>query len=100
VVHYPQWVDNVVIVSKKDDRIRVCVDYRDLNKASMEDDFPLPYIDVLVDNAMKSVIYSFMDGFLGYNHCHNPLQRFPKFTFFSSKKNKDWRHGENRLRRI
>jgi hypothetical protein len=86
VVRYPQWVDNVVIVFKKDDRIRVCVDYRDLSKASMEDDFPLPHIDVLVNNAMKSVIYSFMDGFLEYNHCHNPLQRFLKFTFFLPKK--------------
>jgi hypothetical protein len=86
VVHYHQWADNVVVVSKKDGRIRVCVDYKDLNKASMEDDFSLPHIDVLVDNAMKSVIYSFIDGFLGYNHCHNLLQRFSKFTFFLPKK--------------
>ncbi|KAI5410123.1 hypothetical protein KIW84_055563 [Lathyrus oleraceus] len=50
VTSYPQWVANVVPVPKKDGKVRMCVDYRDLNKASPKDDFPLPHIDVLVDN--------------------------------------------------
>ena len=41
----------------------MCVDLRDLNKACPKNDFSLPHIDVIVDSAM----YSFMDGFLGYN---------------------------------
>ena len=45
----------------------MCVDYRDLNKACPKDDFPLPHIDTLVDSAASSAIYSFMDGFSGYN---------------------------------
>jgi hypothetical protein len=56
-----------VVVSKKDNKIKVCVDIRDLNKVSPKDDFPLPHIDILVDNATKSSIYSFMDGFSRYN---------------------------------
>jgi hypothetical protein len=67
MVHYPQWVVNVVVVSKKNGKIIVCMDYKYLNKVSLKDDFPLPYIDVSVNNVAKSVIYSFMDGFLGYN---------------------------------
>ena len=67
MVHYPQWVANVVVVPKKDGKIRVCVDYRDLNKTSPKDNFPLPHINILVDNAAKSAMYSFKDGFLGYN---------------------------------
>lgn len=43
------------------------MDFRDLNKASMKDDFPLPHFDMLVDSAAKKSTYSFMDGFLGYN---------------------------------
>ena len=45
----------------------MCVDYRDLNKASPKDDFPLPHIDVLVDNTARFLIFSFMDGLSGYN---------------------------------
>ena len=47
--------------------MRICVDFRDLNKACPKDDFPLPYIDVLVSNMTGSVLRSFMDGFSGYN---------------------------------
>ncbi|RVW36411.1 Transposon Ty3-I Gag-Pol polyprotein [Vitis vinifera] len=50
VVEYPEWLANVVPVPKKDGKVRVCVDFRDLNKASPKDDFPLPHIDMLVDN--------------------------------------------------
>jgi len=57
----------VVVVPKKDGKIQVCVDYRDLNKASPKDDFPLPHIDILVDNAARNATYSFMDGFSSYN---------------------------------
>ncbi len=52
VVKYPKWIANVVSVMKKDGRVRVCVDYKDLNKASLKDDFPLPNIDMLVNNAV------------------------------------------------
>ena len=62
-----EWLVNIVPVSKKDGRVRMCVDYRDLNKACPNDDFPLPYIDTLVDSIASSAMYSFMDGFSSYN---------------------------------
>ena len=49
VVEYLEWLANVVPVPKTDDKVRVCVDFRDLNKASPKDDFPLPHMDLLVD---------------------------------------------------
>ncbi|GKV17025.1 hypothetical protein SLEP1_g27583 [Rubroshorea leprosula] len=67
VAMYPQWVANIVSVPKKDGKVRMCVNYRDLNKASPKDDFPLPHIQLLVDNAAKSVKFSFVDGYFGYN---------------------------------
>jgi hypothetical protein len=39
------WVSNLVLVNKKQDMIRVCVDYRDINKACPKDNFPTPFID-------------------------------------------------------
>jgi hypothetical protein len=43
------------------------MDYRDLNKASLKDDFSLPHIDILVCNVAQNSTYSFMDGFSRYN---------------------------------
>ena len=42
VVRYPEWLANVVVVPKKRDKWRVCVDYTDLNDACSKDNFPLP----------------------------------------------------------
>lgn len=50
VAKYPQWVANIVHVPNKDGKVRMCVNYRDLNRENPKDDFPLPHIDVLVDN--------------------------------------------------
>ena len=61
VVDYPQWLANIVSVFKKDGKVRMCVDFRDMNKACPKDDFPLPHIDVIIDSAASSAMYSFMD---------------------------------------
>ncbi|RDX93921.1 hypothetical protein CR513_23758, partial [Mucuna pruriens] len=63
VSNYPQWVANIVPVPKKDGKVRMCVDYRDLNWASPKDNFPLTHIDMLVDNTVCHAFFSFMDGF-------------------------------------
>ena len=67
VVQYPEWLANVVHVPRKDGKVRVCVDFRNLNKASPKDDFPLPHIDMLVDSTTRHAMLSFMDGFSSYN---------------------------------
>jgi len=73
----------VVVVPKKDGKIRVCVDYRDLNKESPKDDFPLPHIDILVDNAARNATYSFMDGFSSYNQIRMAEEDKEKTTFLT-----------------
>jgi len=74
-------VSNIVVVPKKESKIRVCVDFRDLNRASLKDNFPLPHIDMLVDNTARSSIYSFMDGFSGYNQIKMAQEDKEKTTF-------------------
>ncbi|XP_052723844.1 uncharacterized protein LOC128193781 [Vigna angularis] len=83
VAKYPQWVANVVPVPKKDGKVRMCVDYRDLNRASPKDNFPLPHIDTLVDNTAKFSLFSFMDGFSGYNQIKMAPEDMEKTTFIT-----------------
>ena len=68
VVEYPEWLANVVPIPKKDGKVRVCVDFRYLNKISPKDDFTLPHIDMSVDSMTGHLILSFMHEFFGYSH--------------------------------
>ena len=52
---------------KKNDKIRVSVDYKKLNAITVTDAFPLPFIDEVLDVVAGREIYSFLDGFSGYN---------------------------------
>ena len=64
---YPKWLANVVVVPKKDNKWRVCVDYTDLNNACPKDSFPLPRIDQIVDASAGHDMLSFLDAFWGYH---------------------------------
>jgi len=61
----------------------MCVDFRDLNKASPNDDFPLPHYDILVDNTAKHALLSFMDGFPGYNQIKMAPEDMEKTSFIT-----------------
>lgn len=61
----------------------MCVDYRDLNRASPKDDFHLPYIDVFVHNNFQFLVFSFMDGFSNYNQIEMALADMEKTTFIT-----------------
>uniref|UniRef100_A0A2N9HTC2 Reverse transcriptase domain-containing protein n=1 Tax=Fagus sylvatica TaxID=28930 RepID=A0A2N9HTC2_FAGSY len=54
-------------ISQENGQIRCCVDFRDLNKACPKDEFPLPNMDLLIDSTAGHAMFSFMDGFSGYN---------------------------------
>ena len=47
---HPDWVANIVSVTKKNRKIRVCIDFHDLNEACPKDEFPHPITDVMIDN--------------------------------------------------
>ncbi|XP_012482892.1 uncharacterized protein LOC105797473 [Gossypium raimondii] len=81
VVKYSEWVANIIPVPKKDGKVRMCVEYRDLNKVSPKDNFSLPHIDTLVDNTVGYSLFSFMDGFSGYNQIRMHPEDIEKTTF-------------------
>ena len=80
-INQAEWIANVVLVPKKDGRVRICVDFKDLNIACPKDDFPLSPIDVSVDNMAGSALLSFMDGFSGYNQIKMAPKDMTKTTF-------------------
>ncbi|GLJ30928.1 hypothetical protein SUGI_0616090 [Cryptomeria japonica] len=66
-IDYADSISNLVPVSKVTGGIRICTNFRDLNKACPKDDFPLPNIDIIVDMTAGYEMLSLMDGFSGYN---------------------------------
>ena len=69
---YPEWLANVVVVPKKGNKWRVCVDYMDLNNARPKDRFSLPRIDQIVDASAGHDMLSFLDSFSKYHQI--PMQ--------------------------
>ena len=64
---YAEWISSVVSVQKKDGRWRVCVDFRDLNRATPKDEYPMPVAETLINAAAGHKMMSFMDGNASYN---------------------------------
>ena len=52
-MYYPDWLANVVMVKKANGKWRMCVDFKDLNKAYPKDNYPLSWIDTLVDSTIR-----------------------------------------------
>ena len=65
---YADWISNIVPVEKKDSgKVRVCIDFRDLNRATPKDEYPMPIADMLINDASGHEVISFLDGNVGYN---------------------------------
>ena len=82
-IEYSNWTVNIILIPNKYGKVHMCVNYRDLNKASPKDDFPLPHIDVLVDSTAKFKVFPFMDGFSGYNKIKMAPEDMEKTTFIT-----------------
>ena len=60
-VKYSEWLANVVLVPKKNRKMRTCIDFIDLNKACKKGPFPLLRIDTSVDKAAGCKRFSLLD---------------------------------------
>lgn len=78
---YVDWISNVVPVIKKNGKLRVCIDFRNLNAATPKDEYPMPLADLLVDGAARHEILSFMDGHAGYNQIFIAAEDVHKTAF-------------------
>ncbi|MCO5552309.1 hypothetical protein L7F22_005820 [Adiantum nelumboides] len=77
------WLFPIVVVPKKNGKLRVCVDYLKLNAHTIKDPFPLPFTDMMLDEIAGHEMYSFMDGYSGYNQLKIAPKDREKTTFIT-----------------
>ncbi|XP_074579125.1 uncharacterized protein LOC141835651 [Curcuma longa] len=83
-VHFPTWLSNVVLVPKPGNKWRVCVDFRDLNKACPKDCYPLPRIDQLVDSTSGHEYICMLDAYQGYHQIPLSVDDQDKVSFITA----------------
>ncbi|GJU71270.1 putative reverse transcriptase domain-containing protein [Tanacetum coccineum] len=75
------WGALVLFVKTKDESFRMCIDYRELNKLTVKNRYPLPRIDDLFDQLQGLSVYSKIDLRLGYHQLRVRDEDIPKTTF-------------------
>jgi hypothetical protein len=78
---YAEWISSIVPIQKKDGRWRVCVDFRNLNRATPKDEYPIPVAGTLINVAASNKILSFMDGNASYNQIFMAPEDIHKTAF-------------------
>jgi hypothetical protein len=79
---YVEWVSNIKPVEKKNiGKIRVCIDFCNLNKAAPKDGYPMPIANILVNNTSGHRIISLLDSNAGYNQIFVVEEDMSKMTF-------------------
>jgi hypothetical protein len=62
-------------------KIRVCIDFRNLNKITPKDEYPMPIADMHINNASGHRVIDFLDGNAGYNQIFMAEEDMSKTTF-------------------
>jgi len=70
-----------MLAPNKNWKWRICVDYRELNKPTKKENFPLPFFDQVLDGLARKNLFSFLDGFSKYNQIQISLEDQNKTTF-------------------
>jgi hypothetical protein len=76
-----KWGCPTLFMKKKDNSLRMCVDYRPLNVVTIKNKYPLPRIDILFDQLSKVKVFSKIDLRLGYYQIKIRPQDIPKIAF-------------------
>jgi len=81
-IRFFDWISNLVPVCKKTGEIRLCIDFQNLNKASLKDNYPLPKMDHILQRVVGATRMSLLDGYSGYNQIlvHEKDQEKTSFT--------------------
>jgi hypothetical protein len=66
-VRHTQWISNLVPMRKKIGDINLCIDFKNLNRASKKDNYLVPPMEKFLQCVFGSEMLSLLDGFSGYN---------------------------------
>ncbi|MCO5596794.1 hypothetical protein L7F22_050864 [Adiantum nelumboides] len=66
-IEHTDWVSPIVVVLKKNGKLRVCVNLKKVNATTIGDNYPLSITDHVIEQVAGREAYSFLDGFSGYN---------------------------------
>jgi hypothetical protein len=80
-LRFSDWVANLVPVRKKSGEIRLCVDFKNLNRSSRKDNYPLPNMEHILQRVTGASRISMIDGFSGYNQIVVMLEDREKMAF-------------------
>jgi hypothetical protein len=75
------WGCPVLFVKKKDQSLRLCIDYRPLNAITIKNKYPLPHIDILFDQLAGTKLFSKVDLRSGYHQIKIHSEDVPKTAF-------------------
>jgi hypothetical protein len=79
---YAEWISNIVSGEKKNTgKIRACVDFHDLNRATPKDEYPMSVVEDLINKASGHWMISFLDGNTGYNQIFMAEEDMSKIVF-------------------
>ncbi|MCO5554983.1 hypothetical protein L7F22_008522 [Adiantum nelumboides] len=82
-VESSDWLFLVVVVPKKNGKLRICVDFRKLNEQTIKDTFPLLFTDTKLDQVTGHEMYSFLNGYNGYNQISLAEEEKEKTAFIT-----------------
>jgi len=75
------WLSPIVVVPKKNEKLKIYVDFRKLNATTKKDPYPLPFIDEVINMVARHEVYTFMVEFLGYHQISIVTKYQHKTTF-------------------
>nr|KYP57391.1 Retrotransposable element Tf2 [Cajanus cajan] len=78
---YVEWISNIVPVIKKNGKLRVCIDFRDLNVAMPKDEYPMPVAETMIDAIAGNEMMTLLDGYSSYNQIYIATNDASKIAF-------------------
>jgi hypothetical protein len=78
-----EWVSPVVLALKKNGKLRVCVNYKALNKVTKKNHYPLPFCEEILEKIARHKMYTFGDGYRGYHQVKISPKDQLKTTFIT-----------------